>query len=140
MYGPRIETGPARIRMKPTISEAAVAALLPLHTRDFHILLTLLDGDCHGYGVVKAIERRTGGELILDPANLYRALQRLKKSGLVCDSEAPAAVAADEDGRTRRYHGLTDLGRTTLDAEAQRMRALADAVQARTGIASSENS
>ncbi len=124
--------------MSGTASESAIGELLPLHTRDFHILLTLLDGDCHGYGLVKAIERRTAGELSLDPANLYRALQRLKQSRLVRDAEAP--IAGEADGRTRRYHGITDLGRTTLEAEAQRMRQLADAVQARGAVASSEES
>ena len=124
--------------MSVTFSESVVASQLPLNTRDFHILLTLLDGDCHGYGLVKAIERRTEGELILDPANLYRALQRLKQSRLVRDAEAP--TPSEEDGRKRRYHGITELGRTTLDAEAQRMRRLADAVQAHGAVASSEKS
>ncbi len=115
--------------MSANSPDGAVAQQLPLHPRDFHILLTLLDGDCHGYGVVKAIERRTDGELRLDPANLYRAVQRLTASGLVRDADAPADDA--EDGRARRYHGITELGRRTIEAEAERMRSLADAVQAR---------
>jgi DNA-binding PadR family transcriptional regulator len=115
--------------MTANSSDGAVAEQLPLHPRDFHILLTLLDGDCHGYGMVKAIERRTDGELRLDPANLYRALQRLTGQGLVRDAEPPAD--AEEDGRTRRYHGITELGRRTIEAEAERMRELADAVAAR---------
>ena len=110
-------------------TEPSVAAQLPLHPRDFHILLTLLDGECHGYGMVKTIERRTDGELRLDPANLYRALQRLTAAGLVRDAEPPGD--AEEDGRTRRYHGITELGRRTIEAEAARMRQLADEVQAR---------
>jgi len=120
--------------MTPSVS--AASELLPLHPRDFHILLTLLDGDCHGYGIVKAIERRTAGELRLDPANLYRALQRLMQSSLVRDADAP--TSDDQDGRKRRYHGITQLGRTTLDAEAERMRRLADAVQAHGAVVSSE--
>jgi len=124
--------------MGMTNFESTASELLPLHPRDFHILLTLLDGDRHGYGIVKAIERRTGGEQRLDPANLYRALQRLMKSGLVRDGEAPAED--DQDGRKRRYHGITELGRVTLDAEAERMRSLADAVQARGSVVSSGKS
>ncbi len=119
-------------------SEADIAELLPVHPRDFHILLTLLDGECHGYGIVKAIERRTSNQLRLDPANLYRALQRLTLSGLVRDTDAPDAH--DEDGRKRRYHGITELGRLTLEAEAERMRGLADAVQVRGPVASSGKS
>lgn len=115
--------------MSPTPDDPSIAAQLPLHPRDFHILLTLLDGDCHGYGMVKAIEQRTEGELRLDPANLYRALQRLTAAGLVRDAPPPAE--ADEDGRTRRFHGITELGRRTIGAEAERMRRLADAVQTR---------
>ena len=41
-----------------------------LSQRDFLILFQLLDGECHGYGLRKAIAERTGGELTLDPANL----------------------------------------------------------------------
>ena len=115
-----------------------IAEQLPLHPRDFHILLTLLDGDCHGYGMVKAIERRTHGELRLDPANLYRAVQRLTAAGLVTDADAPAD--AEEDGRTRRYHGITELGRRTIEAEAERMRNLADAVSSRASYAHSAKS
>lgn len=124
--------------MSVTSSESAAGELLPVHPRDFHILLTLLDGECHGYGIVKAIERRTAGQLRLDPANLYRALQRLMQSGLVRDADAPSED--DQDGRKRRYHGITQLGRTTLDAEAERMRRLADAVQAHGPVVSSEKS
>jgi len=124
--------------MSMTPSESTASVLLPVHPRDFHILLTLLDGDCHGYGIVKAIERRTAGELHLDPANLYRALQRLMQSGLVHDADAP--TGDEQDGRKRRYHGITELGRTTLDAEAERMRRLADAVQAHGPVVSSEKS
>jgi len=63
--------------------------LHPLHRRDFHILLGLLEAPLHGYGLVKAIERRTDGELTLDPANLYRALQRLEEAELVAETEPP---------------------------------------------------
>ena len=30
---------------------------LPLKPADFHILLTLLDGPRHGYGIMKEVER-----------------------------------------------------------------------------------
>ena len=97
---------------------------LPLLARDFHILLALTDGQCHGYGLVKAIEQASEGTLRLDPANLYRALHKLTVSGLVKDAERrPAADAANE---RRRYYCITPLGCDVVAAEAARMRHLAD--------------
>lgn len=100
--------------------------LIPLHQRDFHILLALLEAPLHGYGLVKAIESRTEGGLRLDPANLYRALQRLGDDALVQEAPAPDE---DVDSR-RRYYAITGLGREVLRAEAERMRSLAAAVDA----------
>lgn len=110
------------------------AERLPVHPRDFHILLTLLDGPRHGYGIVKRIEERTAGALRLDPANLYRAIQRLLEDGLVVEAEPPED---DTDRRRRRYYAITALGNRTLAAEAERMRGLADAVDAKRPLPSS---
>lgn len=94
---------------------------LPLSERDFHILLTLVDGPCHGYGLVKAIRDRTGGTLRLDPANLYHALQRMIDAGLVRDG---ARRAAPDSARIRRYYRIAARGRQVLAADAERMRGL----------------
>ena len=102
---------------------------LPLSPRDFHILFALVDGECHGYGLVKSLREQTDGALSLDPANLYRAIQKLSAAGLVEDAERrKAADAADE---RRRYYRITALGRNVVAAEAERMRAIAGVAEAK---------
>ena len=43
-----------------------VLAQLPLTPLSFHILLTLVDAERHGYGIMKEIEQRTEG--LMSPA------------------------------------------------------------------------
>ena len=43
--------------------------LLPLNPVDFQVLLVLLDGDSHGYGIVKEMKQRTGGQIDMLPGN-----------------------------------------------------------------------
>lgn len=99
-----------------------------LSMRDFHILFQLLDGECHGYRLRKAIAGRTDGALKLDPANLYRALQRLIDAGLVRDGERRPAPDSD---RVRRYYQITDAGRQAVAAAAEGMRELVAAAEAK---------
>ena len=107
----------------------AVDAHLPVKPRDFLILLALASGEAHGYGILKEVEEETGGGVYLDPANLYRALRRMMNDGLVRESERrPAADLGDE---RRRYYELTGLGALVVQAEAERLRALADVAVAR---------
>jgi DNA-binding PadR family transcriptional regulator len=104
-------------------------AHLPVKPRDFLILLALASGEAHGYGILKEVEEETGGGVYLDPANLYRALRRMMSDGLVRESERrPAADLGDE---RRRYYELTGLGALVVQAEAERLRALADVAVAR---------
>ncbi len=94
---------------------------LPLSERDFHILFALVDGPCHGYGLVKTIRERTGGALSLDPANLYHAVQRMMDQGLVEDADRREAP---DSARIRRYYRIAPRGRRVLAADAERMRVL----------------
>ena len=107
---------------------------LPLKPVDFHILLVLTDGELHGYGMVKEIERRSDGRIRLEPGNLYRYLRRLVDGGMVEPAERRAVTGAsgrpaDSDPRRRRYYRVTPYGRQVLLADAARMRALAEAVE-----------
>ncbi len=99
-----------------------------LSQRDFLILFQLLDGECHGYGLRKAIAERTDGALTLDPANLYRALQQFIDAGLVRDGGRRRAPDSD---RMRRYYAITASGRAAAAAAAERMRDLVDAAEAK---------
>jgi DNA-binding PadR family transcriptional regulator len=92
----------------------------------FHVLLTLAGGECHGYGILKAVLEQTGGAVRLGPGTLYGTLQRLMEQGWVVES-GKAAHIADE---RRRYYRLTPGGRAALEAEVARMDALVRAARA----------
>lgn len=102
---------------------------LPLSPRDFHILFALAEENLHGYGLVRAVEEHSSGTLKLDPANLYRALQKLASEGLVADAERKPAAEADHE--RRRYYTITPLGRKVVAEEAGRLRDLAAAAVGR---------
>lgn len=101
---------------------------LPLSPKDFLILLALAQGDLHGYGILKAAEEHSRGKVSLDPANLYRALHRLTRDGLVAD--AGEGRPSESEGAPRRYHRLTVLGRAVLKAEAERSAYLTEVARA----------
>jgi DNA-binding PadR family transcriptional regulator len=109
--------------MKPAES------LLPLHPNDFQILFSLLDEPRHGYGIVKEMERASGGRVRIDPANLYRSIRRMIGSELVEEAEAPE-VSGPEAER-RRYYRITDFGMSVLRLEAKRLDDLAAAARSR---------
>ena len=97
-----------------------VDALLPLQHAEFHILLALSGGDCHGYGIIQDVEARTGGALRLSPGTLYRTIQRLLEEGLVDEPRKPARPAGKSDPRRRYYH-ITPLGTAVARAETRRL-------------------
>src|SRR5260370_21028883 len=82
---------------------------LPLKPADFHILLTLLDGPLHGYGIMKEVERESGGEVRLEIGSLYRLLGRLLNDELL--------EMGDRDGR-RQYYSLSRLRLNVLNAQS----------------------
>ena len=90
----------------------------PLKLQWFHILLSLADGDLHGYAIQRAVLDRTDGEMRLWPAMLYRSLATLTEEGLLDMTERPADDAPDE---RRQYYSLTDEGRERLATEAELM-------------------
>jgi DNA-binding PadR family transcriptional regulator len=98
-------------------------ALLTLTPTAFEILLTLVEGERHGYGILVEVEERTGGRVRLRPGSLYRALHRLLEQGWVEGAEVAAAGrggAATEDER-RRYYRITEGGLAAVRGEAERM-------------------
>lgn len=105
-----------------TDHDAGIRDPLPLKPSDFHVLLALLDAPLHGYGIMKQVERESGGEVRLEIGSLYRLLARLIDEGL---------IAMDEDDGRRRNYAITRLGRKVLRAEARRLAGLVELVRAR---------
>ncbi len=85
----------------------------------FHILLSLADGERHGYAIMQMVEENTQGEVRLPPGTLYRSIKRLLNDGLIAVSEE--RPNADEDDERRRYYRITELGLAAAVAEARRL-------------------
>ncbi|HZD04913.1 MAG TPA: PadR family transcriptional regulator, partial [Longimicrobiales bacterium] len=90
--------------------------------RLFHVLLTLLDGDLHGYGIIQAVEERTGGDMVLEPGGLYRTLRGMLRDGLIVETDERPDPG--EDDPRRRYYRITEAGRAVALAETRRLRKL----------------
>src|ERR1700750_3182351 len=96
----------------------------------FLILAALAPEPLHGYGVIRAVEQLSQGDVVLRPGTLYGALDRLSEQGFV-EVEREEAV----DGRLRRYYRLTESGTAELTAQMQRLRRNADAAASRLRLA-----
>jgi len=94
----------------------------PLSARDWHVLVALSEEDLHGYGIMKAVDRDSGGRVSAEIGSLYRVLDRLLEAGLVAEVDAPPDAPDGTRGRPRRYYRLTPLGREALRHEALRLR------------------
>ncbi len=89
---------------------------LPLTHVAYHVLLALSGQARHGYGIIKLVEERTNGRLVLEAGTLYAAIKRLRDDTLIAEAKAPSGT----DSR-RRYYGLTPFGRRVLEAESLRL-------------------
>ena len=58
----------------------------PLTAAMFNVLITLADGDKHGYAILKEVEEQTGGEVQLSTGTLYGIIKRLLCDGLIVES------------------------------------------------------
>jgi DNA-binding PadR family transcriptional regulator len=93
----------------------------PLTAAMFNVLITLADGDKHGYAILKEVEEQTAGEVQLSTGTLYGIIKRLLADGLIVESRQRPA---EDDDQRRRYYRLTDEGRQVAVAEAVRMEKL----------------
>lgn len=107
-----------------------VASFLPVPPRDYLVLFSLTNGECHGYGIVKQVEAMTGSTVTMDPSNLYRSIKRLIDVGLVRETKIAKTDSTPGPGR-RRLYAITDLGAAVVAAEAERLSRLTDAARAR---------
>lgn len=111
----------------------ALDSFLPLKTNWFHILLSLMDQEQHGYGIMQEVLERTDGKVRLWPATLYGSLKKLIELELI--EESDERPAAELDDARRRYYRLTTLGRRVLAAESQRFRDLVRVIDSKRRLA-----
>ena len=91
----------------------------------FHILLTLAEGDRHGYGIMQEVERRTNGAVELGPGTLYRSIKQLVDRGLIAETGSERSSA-----KQRRSYALTEVGRSRAKMEARRLQGLVEWAEA----------
>jgi DNA-binding PadR family transcriptional regulator len=101
--------------------------LLPLTPAVLHILLALADEERHGYGIMKEVEGRTGGEVRLGPGTLYGSIKRMLADGLIEESDERPDLELDD--QRRRYYRITDFGKRVAGAEAGRLAGLVRTAQ-----------
>ncbi len=104
-------------------------SFLPLTPAVFHILLSLIDSEKHGYGIMQSVTESTDGEVKMGPGTLYGTIKRLLKASLVeeCD-ERPDPELDDE---RRRYYRITGLGQSVLTLESRRYQRLVKLAKSR---------
>jgi DNA-binding PadR family transcriptional regulator len=110
--------------------------LLPLKSHWFHVLLSLADGEQHGYGIMQEVLERTSGKVRLWPATLYGTLKRLMDEDLI--EESGERPAPEFDDARRRYYRLTRFGRRVLAAESERLEDLVRVIHTKRGLAPRE--
>lgn len=93
--------------------------LNPLPSAAFQILLSLADGDLHGYGIMRQVEDQTNGRMRLGPGTLYSSIQALLEEGLI--EEAEGNRERDPGHERRRYYRLSSAGRKLARSEAERL-------------------
>jgi DNA-binding PadR family transcriptional regulator len=109
---------------------------LPLPLPVFHILLSLTTGERHGYALKREVLQRTNGFLNLASGALYGSINRMLQQGFIEESgDRPDPHLDDE---RRRYYRITELGRQVVEAEARRVRELADIAMDKLGLRAKE--
>lgn len=91
----------------------------PLSVPVFHILLSLADRQLHGYAILRDIQRRTDGDVVLTASTLYSAVKRMLEAGWIRESDERPAPELDDE--RRRYFAITPAGEDALRREAVRL-------------------
>ena len=108
----------------PVAPSEDVALTEPMHL----ILLSLLDGDRHGYAIMQDVESITGGEVRMGPGTLYGAIKRLLQAKLIVETEQRGG----NDDERRRYYRITVLGRRVLERHTAKLQRLVSFARRRT--------
>ena len=103
--------------------------MLPLTPVVLHMLLALAEGEKHGYGIMKAVEQDTNGQMQIRVGSLYGSIQRMIDANLIEETDERPVPELDDE--RRRYYRLTDFGRRVLQAETQRLANVVDLARAK---------
>lgn len=95
----------------------------PLSPAVLAILLSLAEGEKHGYAMMKDARSPRGGGIAMGPGTLYGSIDRMIRDGLVEESDK-------QDDERRRYYRLTRSGRKALTVELERLDAAVSSARA----------
>jgi DNA-binding PadR family transcriptional regulator len=101
----------------------------PLTPAVFHILLAIVDGERHGYGIMQEVSAKTGGKVVLGPGTLYGTINRMLEAGLIKESGERSDPEMNDE--RRRYYRITGKGRRAAVAEAERLQRLVRVARAK---------
>lgn len=96
---------------------------LPLTETSFFILFSLAVTPKHGYAIIKEVEQMSTGRVSLAAGTLYTALRRMLEDHWIERIEDDHPTNRGE-ARERKLYRLTDLGRSILDLETERLETL----------------
>ena len=86
-----------------------------------YLLLALLDGENHGYALMRLVNEQSQSTVRMGPGTLYGTLNRLLADGLIVETTDDFDRSGNE---RRRYYRLTPNGERVAHAELDRLRAL----------------
>jgi DNA-binding PadR family transcriptional regulator len=89
---------------------------------DLLVLSIVGSSPAHGYAIVEALRRRSGGDLNLPEGTVYPALYRLEAAGLL------SSAWSEVGGRRRRVYRVTRAGRRSLQERRREWSAFVRAV------------
>jgi DNA-binding PadR family transcriptional regulator len=95
---------------------------VPLPSATLHILVALMTGEKHGYGIMRDVEELSDGHVRMGPGTLYGSIKRMLADGLI--EESAERPDPELDDQRRRYYRLTGLGERVCSLELQRLEAL----------------
>lgn len=107
-------------------------AMLPLTPAVFHILLTLADGERHGYSIMQEIAAQTQGKFRIGPTTLYRSIKQMLSADLIVETDERPDPTLDDE--RRRYYRLTPFGKRVALAEIRRFERAIALAQSLSGL------
>lgn len=96
-----------------------------LPAASLHIVLALLEGELHGYALMRRVGELSDGAVKMGPGTLYGTLNRLVEDGLIVETTDRTTRTETE---RRRYYELTASGRSVALSELARLQNLVNRV------------
>jgi DNA-binding PadR family transcriptional regulator len=93
----------------------------PLPVASMHLVLALLEGENHGYALMRKVEELSAGAVRMGPGTLYGTLNRLLVDGFIVETTDDRPR---DDNERRRYYRLTAEGERVARGELERLRHL----------------